>query len=88
MGTFMLIIAVIVAKVPPNPNATSITSTGVAAIAMVYAEAASYNLSWGPVAWYVEILFLESVKWPCGRYVFLWKFAHIRRFSQAASSLA
>ena len=51
VGTFMLIIAIIVATNPPDPNATRITSTGVAAIAMVYAEAASFNLSWGPAAW-------------------------------------
>ena len=51
MGTFMLIIAIVVEVFPPNANATSITSSGAAAIAMVYAEAASFNLSWGPAAW-------------------------------------
>ena len=51
MGTFMLIIAIVVAVFPPNPNATKITSSGAAAIAMTYAEAASFNLSWGPAAW-------------------------------------
>ena len=50
MGTCMLIIAVVVATHPPT---THITRAGIAAIAMVYLEAASYNLSWGPVAWYV-----------------------------------
>ena len=54
MGTFMLIIACIVATHPPDPKATSISKTGVAAITMVYLEAASFNLSWGPVAWYVH----------------------------------
>ena len=52
MGTFMLVIAVVVATHPPNPNATHASPAGIAAIAMVYCEAASFNLSWGPVAWY------------------------------------
>ena len=51
MGTFMLIIAVVVATHPPNPSAVYASPAGIAAIAMVYCEAASYNLSWGPVAW-------------------------------------
>ena len=51
VGTFMLAIAIVVATHPPDPNATKITGTGVAAIALVYAEAASFNLSWGPAAW-------------------------------------
>ena len=53
MGTFMLIIACITATHPPAQEAKHITASGRAAIAMVYAEAASYNLSWGPVAWQV-----------------------------------
>lgn len=48
MGTFMLIIAIIVAKDPPT---THITGPAIAAIIMVYCEAAAYNLSWGPVSW-------------------------------------
>jgi sugar porter (SP) family MFS transporter len=48
MGTFMLIIAIIVAKDPPTSH---ITGPAIAAIIMVYCEAAAYNLSWGPVSW-------------------------------------
>ena len=51
MGCFMLIIAIIVAKDPPKVNATGITSSGAAGIAMVYLEAFSYNMSWGPLPW-------------------------------------
>lgn len=51
MGTFMLIIAVIVAKDPPSGSTGSITKPAIAAIIMVYCEAAAYNLSWGPVSW-------------------------------------
>lgn len=63
MGTFMLIIAIVVAKFPPNPNATTITPSGVAAIAMVYAEAASFNLSFGPLAWlYIGEIFPNRIR--------------------------
>ena len=54
MGTFMLLIAIIVATHPPDPTSSHITGAGAAAIAMTYAEAASYNLSWGPATWYVK----------------------------------
>ena len=63
MGTLMLIIAIVVEVYPPDPNATKITSSGVAAISMVYAEAASYNLSWGPVAWlYLGEIFPSRIR--------------------------
>ncbi|KAL6808362.1 general substrate transporter [Trichoderma camerunense] len=48
MGILMLIIAIIVAKAPPTGH---ITGSSIAAIIIVYCEAASYNLSWGPVSW-------------------------------------
>jgi hypothetical protein len=38
MGSLMLIIALLTATHPPNPNGP-VTSTGIAAIAMVYIEA-------------------------------------------------
>ena len=38
MGSYMLIIAVLTATYPPDPKATSITSTGIASVAMVYLE--------------------------------------------------
>lgn len=53
MGTFMLIIAIIVAKFPPGKPGDTISHSAIAAVLMVYCESASYNLSWGPVAWYV-----------------------------------
>ncbi|KAJ5755676.1 general substrate transporter [Penicillium manginii] len=51
MGSFMLIIAIILATHPVNPNATSPTSAGIACIIMTYGEAFSYNMSWGPLPW-------------------------------------
>jgi hypothetical protein len=51
MGSFMLAIAVIVATHPPASSNSHVSSASIAAIAMVYCEAASYNMSWGPVSW-------------------------------------
>ncbi|MCJ1292043.1 hypothetical protein MMC34_003593 [Xylographa carneopallida] len=63
MGTCMLITAIIVALFPPDPLATSITRPGAAAIAIVYLEAASYNLSWGPCAWlYLGEMFPSRIR--------------------------
>ena len=63
MGCFMLIIAIIVAKHPPKANATKITSSGAAGIAMVYLEAFSYNMSWGPLPWlYIGEIFPSRIR--------------------------
>ncbi|TVY44340.1 Quinate permease [Lachnellula occidentalis] len=51
MGTFMLIIAILVDKFPPVASTNGISKPGIAAVLMVYCEAAAYNLSWGPLAW-------------------------------------
>lgn len=53
MGSFMLIIAIILATHPANSNSTASgpTRAGIACIIMVYAEAFSYNMSWGPLPW-------------------------------------
>lgn len=51
MGSFMLAIAVIVATHPPASSHSHVSNASIAAIAMVYCEAASYNMSWGPVSW-------------------------------------
>ncbi|KAJ5089890.1 MFS sugar transporter [Penicillium argentinense] len=51
MGSFMLIIACILATHPVNASATGASSAGIACIIMTYAEAFSYNMSWGPLPW-------------------------------------
>lgn len=62
MGSLMLIIAILTATHPPNPKGP-VTSTGIAAIAMVYIEAACYNMSWGPVSWlYVSEIFPSRIR--------------------------
>jgi len=47
----MLIVAIVVKRYPPNPNAPRIAPPGIASIAMVFLESASYNASWGPMSW-------------------------------------
>lgn len=50
MGTYMLIVAILTVKFPPDPNA-GLTSPSIASLTMIYLEAMSYNISWGPVPW-------------------------------------
>lgn len=65
MGSFMLIIAIILATHPVNTNSTSAgpSSAGIACIIMTYAEAFSYNMSWGPLPWlYVGEIFSSRTR--------------------------
>ncbi len=63
MGSFMLIIALIVDTHPPKPSATGISSAGAAGIAMVYLEAFSFNMSWGPLPWlYIGEIFPNRIR--------------------------
>ncbi|KAJ5721554.1 MFS sugar transporter [Penicillium malachiteum] len=65
MGSFMLIIACILATHPANSNSTSSgpTAAGIACIIMTYAEAFSYNMSWGPLPWlYVGEIFSSRTR--------------------------
>jgi sugar porter (SP) family MFS transporter len=63
MGSCMLAIAVIGAKDPPKPSETGIASSGAAGIAMVYLEAFSFNMSWGPLPWlYIGEIFPSRIR--------------------------
>ncbi|KAI0882394.1 putative MFS sugar transporter [Annulohypoxylon maeteangense] len=62
MGAYMLIIACLTATHPPVAS-QPLTSTGAAAVAMVYLEAMSYNISWGPVPWiYMSEIFPSRIR--------------------------
>ncbi|KAI0018540.1 putative MFS sugar transporter [Xylariomycetidae sp. FL0641] len=62
MGAYMLIIALLTATHPPKEG-QSLTSTGAAAVAMVYLEAMTYNTSWGPVPWlYMSEIFPSRIR--------------------------
>ncbi|KAG9252852.1 general substrate transporter [Emericellopsis atlantica] len=50
MGMYMLIVAVLTAVFPPDPDA-GLTPASIASLTMIYLEAMSYNISWGPVPW-------------------------------------
>jgi hypothetical protein len=46
MGSLMLIVAILSKTFTPDPNARGISAPTAASIAMIYLEAASYNMSW------------------------------------------
>jgi hypothetical protein len=48
MGTYMLIVAILTVSFPPNPKA-GLTPPAIASLTMIYLEAMTYNISWGPV---------------------------------------
>lgn len=63
MGICMLIIAVLVETSPPRGK---LTRSAIASIAIIYVEAASYNLSWGPVSWlYLSEIFPTRIRECC-----------------------
>ncbi|KAL4862162.1 hypothetical protein BDV12DRAFT_49348 [Aspergillus spectabilis] len=63
MGALMLIVAILSKTYTPDPDATGISSPTAASIAMIYLEAASYNMSWGPVPWlYMSEIFPTRIR--------------------------
>ncbi|KAM0327018.1 hypothetical protein ACHAQA_006141 [Verticillium albo-atrum] len=50
MGMYMLIVAILTVTFPPNPD-QGLTPPSIASLTMIYLEAMSYNISWGPVPW-------------------------------------
>ncbi|KAJ7757992.1 general substrate transporter [Mycena metata] len=53
-GVFMsicMIIITIVTKVRPPPGGGVVTSSGIATVALIYANIMAYNFSWGPLPW-------------------------------------
>lgn len=62
MGSYMLIVAVLTAVYPPSPS-VGLTPPAVASLTMIYLEAMSYNISWGPVPWvYMGEIFPTRVR--------------------------
>ncbi|KAI1078940.1 putative MFS sugar transporter [Whalleya microplaca] len=62
MGVYMLIIACLTATHPPV-SGQPLSSTGAVSVAMVYLEAMTYNMSWGPVSWlYVSEIFPSRIR--------------------------
>ncbi|KAF7588110.1 hypothetical protein BBP40_006175 [Aspergillus hancockii] len=63
MGSLMLIVGLLTKFYPLDPDATSISSAGIASILMVYFEAMCYNMSWGPVPWlYMSEIFPNRIR--------------------------
>ncbi|KAF6828845.1 hypothetical protein CPLU01_08283 [Colletotrichum plurivorum] len=63
MGTYMLIVAVLTATNPPKSVDQGLTSTAIASMTMIYLEAMSYNISWGPAPWvYMGEIFPSRIR--------------------------
>ncbi|KAJ6446789.1 mannose-6-phosphate receptor, binding protein [Purpureocillium lavendulum] len=50
MGVYMLTVGLITKFNPPDPKA-GLTPPAIASLTMIYLEAMTYNISWGPVPW-------------------------------------
>ncbi|RSL73429.1 hypothetical protein CEP53_000786 [Fusarium sp. AF-6] len=62
MGVYMLIVAVITATHPVVVGG-GMTSASVASLTMIYLEAMTYNISWGPVPWlYMSEIFPTRIR--------------------------
>jgi hypothetical protein len=62
MGMYMLIVAILTAKFPPDPDA-GLTSASIASLTMIYLEAMSFNISWGPTTWiYIGEIFPNRLR--------------------------
>lgn len=72
MGILMLIVAIIIVKSPPKPNA-GISSAGEAGIAMIYLEAFAFNFSWGPGELFLGTAILESTDIACSALALHWR---------------
>lgn len=55
MGSYMLIVAILTVKFPPDAT-QGLTAPSIASLTMIYLEAMSYNISWGPVPWVSTLL--------------------------------
>ncbi|KAF9869847.1 MFS sugar transporter [Colletotrichum karsti] len=63
MGAYMLIIACLTATNPPKSVDQGLTSTAIASMTMIYLEAMSYNISWGPAPWvYMGEIFPSRIR--------------------------
>lgn len=62
MGTYMLIVAILGAKFPVDPEA-GLTPPAIASLTMIYLEAMAYNISWGAVSWiYIGEIFPNRIR--------------------------
>lgn len=64
MAACMITTAAVVKEVPP-PGDGSVTSAGIATVALIYLNIIGYNCSWGPLPWpYVSEIFSPRIREP------------------------
>ncbi|VUC27428.1 unnamed protein product [Clonostachys rosea] len=62
MGSYMIIVAILTVKFPPDAT-QGLTPPSIASLTMIYLEAMSYNISWGPVPWaYMGEIFPNRIR--------------------------
>ncbi|KAK2598075.1 hypothetical protein QQS21_005786 [Conoideocrella luteorostrata] len=62
MGIYMLVVGLVTKYHPANPKA-GLTPPAIASITMIYLEAMTYNISWGPVPWlYMSEIFPTRIR--------------------------
>ncbi|PNY25636.1 MFS sugar transporter [Tolypocladium capitatum] len=62
MGAYMLAVGLITKYHPPNPGA-GLTPPAIASLTMIYLEAMTFNVSWGPVPWlYMSEIFPTRIR--------------------------
>ncbi|KAI1120994.1 general substrate transporter [Nemania abortiva] len=62
MGIYFILIAVLTKVFPPDPN-QGLTPSSIAALTLIYLEAMTYNISWGPVPWiYTSEIFPSRIR--------------------------
>ncbi|KAM0456168.1 hypothetical protein ACHAPV_007415 [Trichoderma viride] len=62
MGTYMFIIAVLTQRYPPVSGGT-LTPPAIASLTMVFLEAMTFNISWGPIPWlYMSEIFPTRIR--------------------------
>ncbi|KAL7934980.1 general substrate transporter [Trichoderma chlorosporum] len=62
MGTYMFIISVLTQRYPPAGTGT-LTPPAIASLTMIFLEAMTFNISWGPIPWlYMSEIFPTRVR--------------------------
>ncbi|KAL6884971.1 general substrate transporter [Trichoderma longibrachiatum] len=63
MGAYMFIISVLTQRYPPRVDGGRLTPPAIASLTMIFLEAMTFNISWGPIPWlYMSEIFPTRVR--------------------------